>query len=495
MTDQKDKKGFWGALLRHGSLAKKVDKPAKDQMRDGGGLTLPNRRPDHPGGPAGGPSRQRRRPRRPSPAPDSELGRSTVGAGYSGRRSKAVGWEDEMNGRPRPTRGRLTEWPPGGLASTEDLPPQHAQELISRGAPSHRGHKREIPHAPEQYYALYATSTGNRGDSTDAADFHDAMTQLMTMRMHSTGHASTPWETLEQPSYSFFYGQHPGTVTLNQWSSMASVLPPTIALRDSGVMPRDMDLERICERLKELQSGLEDDDEDLLYRILYKRMLKDPDKILSPHRTLDKQITDLILVLSRPDWIDFTNPRNQVVTRFIFETSEENQEQYQKFFHQLLLSLELELRIQSPQHSKHAKEKLLHQIPPTIQWNLALARRWRENVRIYDWGMTAEETRLRYKLKKRQVKALKRFAQIMKWPNLAEVLDNLAQKDEDMCLDAISSDTFAYFSGLVLPGVSTTNKPPIVMLSSWILTMAHVADISLSHHEYLDRPGSGPRNG
>jgi hypothetical protein len=61
--------------------------------------------------------------------------------------------------------------------------------------------------------------------------------------------------------------------------------------------------------------------------------------------------------------------------------------------------------------------------------------------------------KLRYKLKKRQVKMLRRFAQMMKWPNLAETLDNLRQRDEEFSLDAISSDAFAFFSGLVVPGV------------------------------------------
>ncbi|KAF7542917.1 hypothetical protein G7046_g10092 [Stylonectria norvegica] len=292
------------------------------------------------------------------------------------------------------------------------------------------------------------------------------MTQFMTLRMLGPGHATHPWDTLEQPSYAFYFGQLPGTITLNQWAFMASLLPPTITLRDSGVLPRPMDLEAIFERLQDLRGGLEDDDPDLMYRTLYRRILKDPDKILSPHKTMDKQITDLILVLSRPDWIDFTNPRNQVATRFIFDTSEANHEQYQKFFQQLLLSIELDMRIQSRQHGDWAKEKLLHQIPPTIQWNLALARRWRDYVRVDDYGKTAEDILLRYKLKKRQVKMLKRFAQMMKWPNLADTLDNLKHKDSAMGLDAISSDAFAFFSGLILPGDGWQPSFPFLIMNT-----------------------------
>ena len=43
---------------------------------------------------------------------------------------------------------------------------------------------------------------------------------------------------------------------------------------------------------------------------------------------------------------------------------------------------------------------------------------------------------------------------MMRWPNLDETLDNMKQKDSEMSLDEVSSDAFAFFSGLVLPGVS-----------------------------------------
>lgn len=62
--------------------------------------------------------------------------------------------------------------------------------------------------------------------------------------------------------------------------------------------------------------------------------------------------------------------------------------------------------------------------------------------------------KLRYKLKRRQVKMIKRFAQMMKWPNLRETLEALRQGAKDSTLDKISSHSMAFFSGLVLPGVS-----------------------------------------
>lgn len=311
------------------------------------------------------------------------------------QRKKVRMRENATKSRPDSPTTPLTEWPPEGISLNEELSYDDALRLIAAGAPSHKGCHKVIAHASEDYYTLYSTTTITQQSTkeTDKADLHNSMVELMTLRMQGEGGgvARFPWETLEQPSCSFYYGAISGTITLNHWSYTASNVPERILLRDSGVLPRPIDLEQIFERLKELQAGLEDDDEALLYKILYKRILKDPDRMLSPHKTMERQITDLILVLSRADWIDFTESKNQIVTRSIFDATRDNMAHYHKFYHQLLLSLELELRIHSKQHNDRAKEKLLSQIPPTIQWNLALARRWKEFIRIDAYGIDVEQ--------------------------------------------------------------------------------------------------------
>lgn len=308
-------------------------------------------------------------------------------AATAGGRGRNVAQPAAANG------GQNPRWPPTAVSSLDELPHRDALEMIAHGAPTFKGRKKAIPYASDQHYALYVTSSKTRSGGTDVARPNDAMSHLMTMKVQEHGHVSYPWETIEQPSYAFFYGRLGGTITLNQWAAAASNIPAKIPLRDSGVVPRPVSLEQIFARLKDLQQlGLEDDDLTLLYRSLYKRFLRDPEKLLSPHKTLDKQIADLIMALSRPGWIDYTEPKNQVVTRFIFNGStDEGREQYHNFFHQLLLSLELDLRIQSRHHDDWAKEKLLQQMPPTIKWNLALARRWRENVRIETYGDSPRE--------------------------------------------------------------------------------------------------------
>lgn len=421
-------------------------------------------------------------------------------------------------------------WPPNALPANAELSLREATAYIAIGAPVHHGYKREVPHVSDEFFNLFSTtSTGDQKSSPtsgrrssrdgnnersrargsrrgeddsngrgrhrtssdvgpgDSADLHDSMTQFMTMNIIQ-GQAPTssslapryPWDTLDQPSYAFCYGSRPGTITLNHWAGLASTLPPTISLRDSGFRPRELDLTQICQRLRDIQlNGLGEDDESRMYRNLYRRLLRDPDRVFGPHRTLDKQITDLIMVLSRPDyWIDFTQPRNQVVTRFIFDTSHANHLQYERFLLQLLFSIELDLRISSPLHNTWAKEKLLLQLPPTMQWNLALARRWKDNVRIDAYGKSADQVKLRLKLKNRQIRMLRRFAGMMKWPNYTATVASLAQRDSDGSLALISSHAMAFFSGLVLPGVGITLFLPALFFFACSFSNADFVQLS-----------------
>ncbi|CEJ85538.1 hypothetical protein VHEMI03803 [[Torrubiella] hemipterigena] len=423
-TEPKKGKGFWGAILRSQSLSirPKNTETRPDRRLSDGDVLSRRRRPVHP----------------------------VQQSAARGPPKKTVRVRDTPELRSVSPPTPLTEWPPHGFTMDEELLQDAAVGLIAYGAPSFRGRKRPIPHAPEDFYALYATPSNGSNRESDRANLNDLMAQLMTFRMQGPGQAKAPWETLEQPSCSFMFGQRRGTVTLNHWTSLGGKTPESIMLRDSGVLPRPMDLFQVLERLRELQAGLEDDDEALLYKILYRRILKDPERIMNPHKTLDKQITDLILVLSRADWTDYTDPKNHIATRHLFSPDPEDLSSYHKFLHQLLLSLELELRIHSTQHTDWAKEKLLSQIPPKIRWSLALARRWKEYVRIDGFGSELSQIKLRYKLKKRQVKMLKTFAKAMKWPNLDQTLESLAHYDDEFLLDQISSDAYAFFSGLAM---------------------------------------------
>ena len=107
-----------------------------------------------------------------------------------------------------------------------------------------------------------------------------------------------------------------------------------------------------------------------MYRYLYGTLIEDSEQFDEERRHVrtDQQITDLITVLSNPKWIDFSHPKNQVVAKF-FDSPDQRKKQ--EFFHQLLLSVELYLRIHSKHHSEKSKRKLILQLPAIITWDLA----------------------------------------------------------------------------------------------------------------------------
>ena len=256
-------------------------------------------------------------------------------------------------------------------------------ELIAAGVPVFKGYKRSIPHASDEYYTFYATCEGTpQAIGNDRGEPYTAAFTASTFPLQSSEPALYPWETLEQPSLSFCYGARPGTITLNHWVSLSGNPNPAIELRDPGVKPREVELSTILERLIFLEGGFEEDYEELMYKNLYKNLLKDPDRYMNPHKAMEKQIADLIIVLSRPEWIDFSRPENQVVAKFFANATYTDNGRYKIFFHQLLLSMELDFRIHSKHHADWAKKKLLSQLPPCIAWDLALARKWRECVII-----------------------------------------------------------------------------------------------------------------
>lgn len=62
--------------------------------------------------------------------------------------------------------------------------------------------------------------------------------------------------------------------------------------------------------------------------------------------------------------------------------------------------------------------------------------------------------RFRLRSKRTQVKALRKFARTMKWPNLLSVDNLLKEETHSRPLEEKSSDAMSYFSGLILPGVT-----------------------------------------
>lgn len=191
-----------------------------------------------------------------------------------------------------------------------------------------------------------------------------------------------------------------------------------------------------------------------MYRYLYSTLIEDPERYDEERRhiRIDQQITDLITVLSNPQWIDFSHPRNQVVAKF-FDSPDQRKKQ--DFFHQLLLSVELYLRIHSKHHSEKSKRKLIMQLPPVITWDLAVAQRWLENMEITKTRTSSTQSTFSFDLKSksRQIEALRTFAATLKWPNMDEIEYILDEGDpNEKAVEDRSADAMSWFSGIILPG-------------------------------------------
>lgn len=246
-----------------------------------------------------------------------------------------------------------------------------------------KGEKRAIPHASSDHYHLYALCEGCGEERSDVGEAYTSAFEVasLSLRAGSKTPSRHPWETLEQPSMAFCYGRRAGENTLNHWVSLSRNPGPQVELRDPDVRPRDVQFESLLDRLRYLEMGF-DDYEDQMYKNLYGNLLKDPDRYTRPHRAVSKQITDLIDVLCGRDWIDFSLPQNQIVGKFFASASFTDSESYQPFFHQLVLSSELYHRVYSKNVTEVEREKLVQRLPPRILWDLAVARKWKECIAI-----------------------------------------------------------------------------------------------------------------
>ncbi|KAF1938175.1 hypothetical protein EJ02DRAFT_355070 [Clathrospora elynae] len=344
-------------------------------------------------------------------------------------------------------------WPPKGYRQEDALKPDEAEDLISAGASSFKGYCDVIQNAPAGYNRFYAVMEAEHQSRTDRAPFQQQAYRDISLNMTGASDSQFPWLSQEQPCMAYAFGKSAGTTTLNYWvSKSGSSNPPTKFASDA--QPRKIKLLQVLDRLQRLESGLNEHDPEELYRYLYSTLIEDPERFDDEYRhiRIDQQITDLITVLSNPQWIDFSLPKNQVIAKF-FDAPDQRKKQ--DFFHQLLLSVELYLRIHSKNHTDKSKRKLIMQLPPIITWDLAVAQRWLENMEITKTRTSSTQSTFSFDLKSktRQKEALRIFASTLKWPNMDEIEYVLEEQDiKEKALEDRSADAMSWFSGIILPG-------------------------------------------
>ncbi|KAI5818941.1 hypothetical protein BZA77DRAFT_242727 [Pyronema omphalodes] len=356
-------------------------------------------------------------------------------------------------------------WPPNHYQT--DLSEDEANDYIANGAPKFRGELREISYGPRGQYHFFAFAGQEWDENTDTAVFQcDGFGDM----------SSTPegkqTDALERPAMAHAFGIYPGTCTLTYYVSGFGTTFKGDELA-SRTKVRKLAMIYVLDRLRHLQiKGIEEDVRDA-HRVLYEYLLHDGHKYdyaEANKPSWDGQIGDLVGVLCRPNWVDFSIPENQTVPQFLNsdDTSVSN-----SFFHQLLLSIELYLRVKQ---KGSASKSSVEMMPEKIRWDIMLAQRWLENVEIEPPRKVASNSRgegpkssigFKFPNKKNQIDSLREFAWSLKWPNMRDVEETLEFSEEDdpnNFLEDRSTNCMAWFTGLLLPGKSM----PFILMNALV---------------------------
>lgn len=191
-------------------------------------------------------------------------------AGMSAYRSFAPARRSESYSHPTPLEEFRTSrrWPPNGYRQDDDLKPEEAEELICAGASTFKGYSDEIHNAPPGYDRFYAVMEAEHQSRTDRATFQQQAYRAISQNMTGASENEFPWSSLEQPCMAYAFGKSAGTTTLNYWVSKSGSnnLPTKFA---GEAKPRKLSLLKILDRLRKLESGL---DEDVSLMIFIRRI-------------------------------------------------------------------------------------------------------------------------------------------------------------------------------------------------------------------------------
>ncbi|CAF9931154.1 hypothetical protein IMSHALPRED_008545 [Imshaugia aleurites] len=161
----------------------------------------------------------------------------------------------------------------------------------------------------------------------------------------------------------------------------------------------------------------------------------------------------LIAALSNPGWIDFREPTSQVLANY-YDTEDVDVEKL--FWHQLLLSVELDLRLRAAEDQEHS---MISHVPEKVAWDLALSKVWLSKMALVpiDEGFLRPATRFHVTAltKATQLKRLLNFARSMKWADMHN-FERMLEEDGDggIPLEFCNAHTSTWITGTILPGPS-----------------------------------------
>ncbi|KAK3060038.1 hypothetical protein LTS18_009484, partial [Coniosporium uncinatum] len=180
------------------------------------------------------------------------------------------------------------KWPPHGFTPQSSLNQIEAEEYICAGASTFKGYRDAVPHAPGKY-RFYAVMEAEHTHRTDRAALTNSAFKDCSLTVTGPGNEAFPWVALEQPCMAYAFGMSPATTTLNFFVGKSGCLSTELHYA-SNARPKKIKLIAILERLRTLETGLEDDDPVDLYGYLYGTLIEDPDANTDPHYGMERQM-------------------------------------------------------------------------------------------------------------------------------------------------------------------------------------------------------------
>ena len=161
----------------------------------------------------------------------------------------------------------------------------------------------------------------------------------------------------------------------------------------------------------------------------------------------------LIAALSDSCWVDFRNPESQVLANY-YDTEDIDVEKH--FWQQLLLSVELDLRLQA---AVDQEDLMMSHVPEKVAWDVALSKVWLSKMALVpiDEGFLRPATTFHVTAltKNTQKERLLGFARSMKWADMHDV-ECMLEEDSDggIPLEFKNAHTSSWITGTILPGPS-----------------------------------------
>ncbi|KAL2052704.1 hypothetical protein ABVK25_006944 [Lepraria finkii] len=352
-------------------------------------------------------------------------------------------------------------WPPKGQSLRSKLSEEQANALVRNGALSFGGLFFQASHTDTNHIRFYATVNVDGVENDVRASFQPCYPapDMSLVLLHPGGHVM-PWDTFEQePSMIHCFGILPGTVTLNQYVGLMNCPLHREPSPHHPIVPRPTAHLLVLRRLHFLQGGL-DCNLSVVEDFLFTQLIHDPEWVRGAAEEFAKQIPVLIAALDCPFWYDFRKPDAQVLAHF-YDAQDVAVEQ--RFCHQLLLSVELYLRLEefTRKYDKDQIKSILAVITEKVAYDLALAQIWLTKMTFepLDSGFLRPPTlfQITALTKTKQKKRLLEFANNMKWAGIAEVERMLEETDRGFIpLECKSPHSSSWIAGAIFPGASAS---------------------------------------